>query len=166
MPETQIKELVLMSEEMLNKIQVPLKNFLDHHALPQLVSSDDEKELEHTKSLLSDMRHLLVSCENTYKKLGIVQRSHQFNKEFAEHVLYETVHLCVNKFYYPEHELYEEDGRNSYTGRDAIKFSFAPHPKMKETIVALSKYFEILREELNYYETDYVTKKRLEGKIF
>lgn len=167
MPETQIKELVLLSQDILRKAQSPLVAFLNYNAIPQLVSieENDEKVREKTEFLLSDLRHLLVSCENTLNKLGNVIRSHHFNKDFAEHVLYETVHLCVNNFYYPEYEVYEEDGRNSYTGKDAIKFSFDPHPALKEIVMNLSKYFEVLREELNYYETDYVTKKRLEGEI-
>ncbi len=166
MPETQIKELVILSEDVLTKIQSPLEDFLNYYTVPQLVSSNNQKDLEHTKYILSDMRHLLVSCENTLNKLGVVSRSKQFNKDFAEHVLYETVHLCVNKFYYPDHELYEEDGRNAYTGKDAITFTYDHHTKIKETILSLSKYFEVLREELNYYETDYITKKRLEGKTY
>jgi len=164
MPDTQIKELVLLSEDLLKNIQNPLEDFLNHYALPQLVSNDQDDQFKYTKDMLSDMRHLLVSVENTLNKLGIIRRSRHFNKDFAEQVLYETVHLCVNKFYYPEHDLYEEDGRNSYTGKDAIKFTFQPHPEMKKTLLHLSKYFEVLREELNYYETDYITKKRLEGK--
>lgn len=170
MPETQIKELVLLSQDLLTKVQKPLEHFLNHYALPQLnITSNDEKNKENyslkTQNLLSDLRHLLVACENTQNKLGIVNRSNTFKKEYAEHVLYETMHLCVNKFYYPEHEIFEEDGRNSYTGKDAIKFSFEPHPEIKETVLLISKHFEVLREELTYYETDYVTKKRLEGKM-
>lgn len=169
MPETQIKELVTLTFDLLTKSQKELENFLNNYSVREILKglNDDNKDELTTKIqyLLSDLRHLLVGCENRITKLGVITRSSQFNKEFAEFVLYETVHLCVNKFYYPEHEIYEEDGRNSYTGKDAIKFSFTPHPEIKELILSLSKYFEVLREELVYYETDYVTKKRLEGKL-
>lgn len=169
MPDTQIKELVTLTLNLLTKSQIELENFLDNYSLKEIMKGIDDDNKEEitlkTKYLLSDLRHLLVGCENRITKLGVITRSSQFNKEFAEFVLYETVHLCVNKFYYPEHEIYEEDGRNSYTGKDAIKFSFNPHPVIKELILSLSKNFEVLREELIYYETDYVTKKRLEGKL-
>lgn len=166
MPESQIKELINLSSDSIKKIQKPLEDFLNHYTLNELNLSNNEPIIEQkNKEFLSDMRHLLVSCENTLNKLRIVLQSNKFNKDLAEHALYETVHLCVNKFFYPEHEVYEEDGRNSYTGKDAIKFTFDPHPALKELVVSLSKYFEVLREELNYYETDYVTKKRLEGKM-
>ncbi len=166
MPDNQIKELIQLSTSHIKEIQTPLEGFLNHYSLPQLLAeSSDEVKQQKTKFFLTDIRHLLVNCENTLKKLGVVNRSNQFNKDFAEQVLYETVHLCVNKFFYPDHEVYEEDGRNSYTGKDAIKFSFEPHPSIRELIISISKNFEILREELSYYETDYVTKKRLEGKM-
>lgn len=169
MTDTQLKELVTLTLDLLTKSQIELENFLNNYSLNELIKDLDEENKEDlfikTKYLLSDLRHLLVGCENSITKLGVIKRSSQFNKEFAEFVLYETVHLCVNKFYYPEHEIYEEDGRNSYTGRDAIKISFKPNPVIKELLLSLSKYFEVLREELVYYETDYVTKKRLEGKL-
>ncbi|GBF12408.1 MAG: DUF3907 family protein [Tepidibacillus sp.] len=160
MPESQIKQLILLSQNLLKEINESLEHFLNFHAVNNLVYN--EGQIVKTCELLSDLRHLLVNCENTYQKLGVVARSHHFNKDFAEQILYETVYLCVHKFYYPAHEVYEEDGRHSYTGKDAIKFSYTPHPDIKKIILALSKTFEVLREELSYYETDYVTKKRLQ----
>lgn len=164
MPDTQVKDLVLLSYDTLKKVQAPLEDFLNFYALPQLITSESEEEMVRTKAILSELRHLLVYCEATAEKLGIINRSKKFNKDFAEHVLYETVHLCINKFYYPTHELYEEDGRYSYTGTDAIKFSYPTQEEMKKLIISLSKDFEMLRDELYYYETDYVTQKRLQGE--
>jgi len=162
MSNTNIKDLVVFSYDTLKKVQVPLADFLNEHNAKQLALN--ETELDKTKGILSDLRHLLVAIENTIDRLGISKRSHQFNKDFAEQVLYETVHHCVDKYYYPAHELYEEDGRYSYTNNDAVKFRFTPHPSIKKLIVDMSKDFETLREELSYYETDYITKKRLQGK--
>jgi hypothetical protein len=78
--------------------------------------------------------------------------------------LYDTYHNAINAFFYPKHECYSEDGRYAYTGQDAIRFRKKPTRAARDITLELSKTFEQLREELAYYETDYVTQKRLQGE--
>lgn len=140
-----------------------LEKFLNSTTLAEIVkTSPDPEEYEaYYRNYLSDFRHLLVNGENAYERLGICLRRATFNKEFAEEALYLVYHTCVNLFFYPKGEVYEEDGRNSYTGRDAIIFHKEVSPEIKSLTLALSKVFEYLRDELQYYETDYVTMKRM-----
>lgn len=163
MPETQLKEICEEAYTRLKKVCIELEKFLNSTTLANLVqkSSDPEQYETYYRSYLSDLRHLLVNSENAYEKLGICLRRAQFNKEFAQEVLYLVYHTCVNMFFYPKGEVYEEDGRNSYTGRDAIIFHKEVTPELKSLTLAMSKVFEYLRDELQYYETDYVTMKRM-----
>ncbi|HBI04431.1 MAG TPA: DUF3907 domain-containing protein [Paenibacillaceae bacterium] len=165
MTETQLKEICEESYNRLKKVCMELEKFLNNTSLPQLVSASSQPEEYETyyKNYLSDLRHLLVNSENAFERLGITLRRAKFNKEFAEENLYLVYHTCINLFFYPKGEVYEEDGRNSYTGRDAIIFHKEVTPELKALTLGLSKQFEYLRDELQYYETDYVTMKKMKS---
>ncbi|HJV44537.1 MAG TPA: DUF3907 family protein [Bacillota bacterium] len=165
MPEIQLKELCEESYNRLKKVSMDIEKFLNSTTLDGLVkqSGDPEEYLPYYRAYLADIRHLLVHCEKVYENISICLRRSQFNKEFAQEVLYQLYHTCVNLFFYPKGEVYEEDGRHSYTGRDAIIFRKEVTPELKELTLSLSKTFEYLRDELQYYETDYITMKKMSG---
>ncbi len=119
---------------------------------------------EFYKGYLSDTRHLLVFSEVAYEKLGVALRRPNFNVEYSEKVLYEVYHSSVNSFFYPKNECYSEDGRYAYTGQDAIRFRKKPVREVRDLTIELSKIFETLREDLSYYETDYITQKKDAGR--
>ncbi|CAG7605930.1 hypothetical protein PAESOLCIP111_00862 [Paenibacillus solanacearum] len=141
-----------------------METFLNGHALQQLNTDNDEAMEEFYKGFLTDTRHLLVFCEVAYEKLGVALRRPNFNVDYSEKVLYEVYHNCVNSFFYPKNECYSEDGRYAYTGQDAIRFRKKPVRVVRDLTIELSKVFETLREDLAYYETDYITQKRMQGE--
>ncbi|CAG7620221.1 YpuI family protein [Paenibacillus allorhizosphaerae] len=141
-----------------------METFLNGHALQQLNTDNDEAMEEFYKGFLTDTRHLLVFCEVAYEKLGVALRRPNFNVDYSEKVLYEVYHNCVNSFFYPKNECYSEDGRYAYTGQDAIRFRKKPVRVVRDLTIELSKLFEALREDLSYYETDYITQKRMQGE--
>lgn len=146
-----------------NAINV-LEGFLNNHSLPSLYDDKDAAMIEFHKGFLMDLRHLLVFSEVYYEKLGVSLRRPVFNVESAEKVLYETYHQCVNRFYYPKNECYSEEGRYAYTGQDAIRFRKKPERVVRDITLEISKIYEQLREELTYYENDYVNQRRLQGE--
>jgi hypothetical protein len=165
MPVYNVKELCETTQNHLKKVCIQLEQFLNTHSVKELMgSSEREKEKSYYEQFLSDLRHLLVSCELANENLGVSLRRATFNVEFAEKILYDVMHTCVYNFFYPRNEVYSEDGRNAYTGKDAINFRQEPTEDLKVLIISLSKTFEYLREELHYYETDYVTQRRLQGE--
>ncbi|MEW9672838.1 DUF3907 family protein [Ammoniphilus sp. 3BR4] len=166
MPEIQVRELCEESYHRLKKSALDIENFLNSTTLQDLVnrSGDQEEYSSYYKAYLSDLRSLLVHCEKVYENIGVCLRRSEFNKEFAEEALYHLYHTCVNLFYYPKGEVYEEDGRHSYTGRDAIIFRKEVTPELKALTLSLSKTFEYLRDELQYYETDYITMKKMNSQ--
>lgn len=164
MPQFEVRQLCEDTRSKLKEVCEKLEHFLNHSSLPQLLSRNTGATEEYYKGYLSDLRYLLVHCEVAYEKLGVALRRPKFNIDYSEKILYEVVHTCVYNFFYPRSEAYEEDGRRAYTGKDAIKFREEPASELMEVTISLSKIFEYLREELNYYETDYITQKRLEGE--
>lgn len=164
MPTEQTKQLCVFTREKLREAKEKLEHFLNYHSVPQLIadhSQPDEEQIQYYCDYLADLRHLSVSCDINYEKISLVLRRAKFNHDYAEKVLNEVVHSCISYFYYPLHEVYEEDGRYCYTNQDAIKFRQTPAEPLKEITLSLSKIFQDLRDELEYYETDYVTRIRM-----
>jgi hypothetical protein len=159
-----IKGLAESSREKLKSAIQELEQFLNGHALPELAPDPSEDTLHFYRGLLSDLRHLLVFSEVSYEKLGTLLRRPNLDIDQTERALYEVYHHCVNAFFYPKNECYSEDGRYAYTGQDAIRFRMKPIRVVRDVILNISKYFEALREELSYYESEYLTQRRLQNK--
>jgi hypothetical protein len=157
-----VKDLCASTQVKLKEAIEQLEMFLNNHSIPQLSPANDEELNQFYRGYLADFRHLLVFSEVSWEKLGVSLRRPNFNQDYAERVLYETYHSCVNLFFYPKNESYSEDGRYAYTGQDAIRFRKPPVRVVRDITVALSKMFEQLREELAYYETDYLSQRNLQ----
>ena len=139
-----------------------LEIFLNQYSLTQLADEPGEETIGFYKGLLGDLRHLLVFTEIHYEKLGVLLRRASFDQDAAEKELYHVYHDCVNQFFYPKSESYVEDGRYAYTGQDAIRFRMKPVVSVRSVIHDITKLFEELRDELTYYESDYLTRRRMQ----
>ncbi|MDP5273111.1 YpuI family protein [Chengkuizengella axinellae] len=164
MTKDNVKNLCETTKGKLKGVIEKTETFLNHHSLTQLNIDNDFEMEQFYRKILSDARHLLVFSEVSYEKLGICLRRPNFNLDYSEKVLFDVYHKCVNSFFYPKHECYAEDGRYAYTGQDAIRFRKKPSREIRNLILELSKIFEELREDLAFYETDYMTEKKLQGK--
>ncbi|MFD0715106.1 YpuI family protein [Paenibacillus sp. GCM10027626] len=162
MPSTNVKLLSESTRAKLKQAIGHLEAFLNEHTLSQLAAEDQNPEAdEFYAGLFSDLRHLLVFSEVAYEKLGVALRRPNFENEFAERILYEVYHHCVNAYFYPKNECYSEDGRYAYTGQDAIRFRSKPVRSARDIVLNIANIFEELRDELSYYENDYMTQRRL-----
>ncbi|HEY2494942.1 MAG TPA: YpuI family protein [Paenibacillus sp.] len=160
-----IQKLCEATREKLISSIATLETFLNENALPELTNDQqDEETILFYKGFLSELRHLLVFSEVSYEKLGIVLRRANFDIEFAEKALYNVYHHCVNNFFYPKNESYSEDGRYAYTGQDAIRFRMKPVQSAHDLIMDITKVYEELRDDLVYYESDYLTERRMQVK--
>lgn len=139
-----------------------IETFLNHHSLTQLAEDQDEEMLLFYRGFLGDLRQLLVFTEESYEKLGIVLRRNTFDEEAAAKTLYRVYHDCVNRFFYPRNESYSEDGRYAYTGQDAIRFRKKPIRAARDVVMGITGIFEELRDELVYYESQYLTHVRMQ----
>ncbi|MDQ0192613.1 YpuI family protein [Paenibacillus wynnii] len=139
--------------------------FLNQNALPQLDTDQDEEMVHFYQGFLSDLRHLLVFSEMSYEKLGVALRRATFDESFAQKALYNVYHYGVNNFFYPKNESYSEDGRYAYTGQDAIRFRKKPVRQARDIIMDITKVYEELRDDLTYYESDYLTERRMQNQV-
>jgi hypothetical protein len=164
MPATNIKGLAESSREKLKVAIEQIEQFLNHNALEQLVQDEDGNSISFYSGLLSDLRHLLVFSEVAYEKLGALLRRPNFDNELAERALYDVYHNGVNAFFYPKNECYSEDGRYAYTGQDAIRFRAKPVRSARDVVLNISRVYEELRDDLSYYESDYLTQRRMHSQ--
>lgn len=165
MPSANVNSISESTRNKLKDAVNQLEPFLNNYALSQLSEKDSSEEAQlFYKGLLSDLRHLLVFSEVSVEKLGVLLRRPNFDTDFAERALYEVYHQCVSAFFYPKNECYSEDGRYAYTGQDAIRFRYKPIREARDIVLSVSKIFEELRDELAYYENDYMTQRRMQGQ--
>ncbi|MBE0337466.1 MULTISPECIES: YpuI family protein [Paenibacillus] len=159
-----VQKLCESAQEKLKSAVERVEAFLNEHALPELAMDRSEESVLFYKGFLSDLRHVLVFSEVSYEKLGVALRRANFDVDFAEKALYNVYHDCVNSFFYPKNESYAEDGRYAYTGQDAIRFRKTPVNPAREVIMDITKNFEELRDDLAYYESDYLTQRRMQTR--
>ncbi|AIQ25530.1 hypothetical protein CA600_11755 [Paenibacillus sp. VTT E-133280] len=160
-----VQKLCESTRDKLKDVIDKMEIFLNEHALPQLVTEDDEETVQFYQGFLSDVRHLLVFSEMSYEKLGVALRRATFDESFAQKALYNVYHYGVNNFFYPKNESYSEDGRYAYTGQDAIRFRKKPVRPARDIILEITKTYEELRDDLTYYENDYLTEKRMQNQV-
>lgn len=143
--------------DFLNTTVEKLEGFINESTLTSLQQekSGDEK---YYKGILSSLRRLLVNCEEGLEVSQIILKNDSFNKPAAEKTLYKIYHQCIEEYFSPKSDRWYEDSRAAYTGKNSIKF----HEEVPESIHAILKElesgFQAMREELEFYETDYRTK--------
>lgn len=113
---------------------------------------------EYYRTLLSTVRKFLVYNEESLDACRIVLKNEPFNKAAAERVLYRVYHQSIEEYFSPKSDAWYEDSRSAYTGRNCIKFREEAPESLKDLIKKLEFDIQEIREELEYYETDYRTK--------
>lgn len=134
-----------------------LEQFLNETTYSKLQQEKSGDE-SYYKGLLSSIRRLLVYCEEGLEACQIVLKNEVFHKAAAEKTLYRIYHQCIEEYFAPKSDRWYEDSRSAYTGKNSIKF----HTEVPESITSVLKDleagFQTVREELEFYETDYRTK--------
>ncbi|AIM15492.1 MULTISPECIES: YpuI family protein [Neobacillus] len=144
-------------KEFLTQTVTVLENFLNETTISQLNVSNDE---EHTyiKMIFSNLRKLAVYSEEGLEACSVILQSEPFQKPAAEKTLYKIYHQCIEEFFSPKNDAWYEDSRSAYTGKNSIKFYHSVPESISKLVKSLEADFQRIREELEYYETDYRTK--------
>ncbi|CAM3986358.1 YpuI family protein [Mesobacillus thioparans] len=150
---TQIEEV----REFLSDTVVKLEGFLNGTTLEGLKQGQPADE-EYYKSILSSLRKLAVYCEEGLDACKVILQAEVFSKPAAEKTLYRIYYQCIEEFFSPKNDAWYEDSRSAYTGKNAIKFRQPVAAELSGLLVSLESGFQGIREELEYYETDYRTK--------
>ncbi|WP_079509609.1 YpuI family protein [Mesobacillus jeotgali] len=150
---TQIEEV----REFLSGTVVTLESFLNETTLESLKQGQPSDE-EYYRTILSSLRKLAVYCEEGLDACKVILQAETFSKPAAEKTLYRIYYQCIEEFFSPKNDAWYEDSRSAYTGRNAIKFRQPVAAQLSDLVVSLESGFQRIREELEYYETDYRTK--------
>jgi len=149
-------QIELVQQKLATSIQ-SMNRFLNNTKMDDL-QKEQEWSTENYESLLSNVRRMAVFCEEGLEACQIISVTEPFRKAAAERALYRIYHQCVEEFFTPKTDLWYEDSRSAYTGRNSIKYRFTPPASFEGLVTSLESDFQTMREELQYYETDYLTK--------
>ncbi|WLR43784.1 DUF3907 family protein [Bacillus carboniphilus] len=152
MVKTQLEQV----EKFLKEVTENLNNFLDEHTIGQM--KEEDVDHRYAKSIFRSLRRLTVYCEEGLEECQIILKNSSFRKAAAEKTLYVIYHQCIEEFYQPKNDIWFEDPRSAYTGKNAIKFRDKAPNLIVNLLTSLENEFQTIREELEYYETDYRTK--------
>ncbi|USK32387.1 YpuI family protein [Bacillus sp. F19] len=144
-------------EEFLGNVVKQLNTFLNQSTISSFLDETAGDEMYY-EDLFRNLRRLSVYCEEGLEACRIVLQNEPFRKPAAEKALYKIYHQCIEEFYNPKNDVWYEDSRSAYTGKNAIKYRHPAPDTLKAMIASLESGFQEIREELEYYETDYRTK--------
>jgi hypothetical protein len=154
---TLVKSQLMEVEAFLTTAIQTFEDYLNRTTLAQLEQGKEE-DLFYYKQILFNLRKLLVYSEEGLEACKVILQSDPFQKAAAEKTLYRIYHQCIVEFFSPKNDAWYEDSRSAYTGKNSIKF-YKPVPEeFQQMVKSLEGDFQKLREDLEYYETDYRTK--------
>lgn len=149
----QLEDVSIALKEIGEKVEV----YANEHSLSSWLAQSNMDQ-EYGKLIWSAFRKLVVYTNESAVACQWIAANEPFSKQTAEQVLYKVYHQCVEEFFSPKTDVWYENSRSAYTGRNAIKFHQDVPSHFQELIKEIEQPFQSLREELEYYETDYRTK--------
>ncbi|MDG4656050.1 DUF3907 family protein [Ectobacillus antri] len=152
--ENQTKQVELYLREVIDI----LTEYANNHTIGAIHDEAPQGDIVYYKELLATVRRLLVYCEEGSDACKVVIMSVPFRKQAAERILYKIYHQVIAEFFSPKNDCWFENSRSAYTGKNAIAFPRQAPPSIQLLLKKLEGKFQHLREELDYYETDYQTK--------
>jgi Protein of unknown function (DUF3907) len=150
---TQLKDV----KEFLSNTKMTFENYLNETTVSQM-ELDSGSDTSYHKLILSNLRKLVVYCEESLETCSVILQSEPFQKAAAEKTLYRIYHQCIEEFFSPKNDAWFEDSRSAYTGKNSIKFYKSVPENLQQLVRGLEGEFQRFREELEFYETDYRTK--------
>ncbi|MDG5787661.1 DUF3907 family protein [Evansella sp. AB-P1] len=147
-----IKQLERAAEE--------IRSFLNSTTLESIVQEGESNSKGDYTDILDQLRRILVFFDDGRESGYLLLRSETFRKSAAEKTLYWIFHQCIEEFFQPKLDVWYEDSRAAYTGKNAIQFRVPVSEQLKGLVKTIEGPLQEVREELEYYETDYRTKMR------
>jgi hypothetical protein len=145
-------------EQFLQDVVLVVREYLNETNIKMLTEEGTDEHKAYYEGILGSLRRLLVFCEEGLDASRILLKSNPFRKSAAENTLYAIYHQCIAEFFSPKSDLWYENSRSAYTGKNAITFTTEPPASIKSLLASLESKFQTMREDLEYYETDYRTK--------
>nr|MDH3153980.1 YpuI family protein [Bacillus licheniformis] len=135
-----------------------LCDYLNETTLSSLEAEEPGRR-DYYRDVLSNLRKLAVYCEEGLAACRIEAAAGSFSGGCAtERTLYQVYHRCIEEFFTPKKDTWYEDSRAAYTGKNAICFHEPAPASLKNLMASLETGYQSMREELEYYATDYRMK--------
>jgi hypothetical protein len=157
MSNTLVKTQLNDVKNFLGKSILILEDFLNEATISQL-KLENEEDLNYNKLIFANLRKIIVYSEEGLDACSVIMQGNTFQKAAAEKTLYKIYHQCIEEFFSPKNDAWFEDSRSAYTGRNSIKFYRKVSDNILQLVKSLEGEFQRIREELEFYETDYRTK--------
>jgi Rps23 Pro-64 3,4-dihydroxylase Tpa1-like proline 4-hydroxylase len=157
MGNTLVKSQLNEVKGFLSETITSLEDFLNETTITQMIQ-ESENDLSYNKLVFSSLRKLIVYSEESLDACTVILQNESFQKAAAEKTLYRIYHQCIEEFFSPKNDAWFEDSRSAYTGKNSIKFYKAVPETLLQLVNGLEGEFQRIREELEFYETDYRTK--------
>lgn len=148
----------ILVRDFLDHVVKEIGSYLNKTTMESLLTEEPDGKLNHYDGILASLRRLYVFCDEGLDACNVILNAEEFRKAASEKTLYWIYHQCIQEFYSPKNDKWFEDSRSAYTGKNAIKFYETTPESIKKLMASLEKDFQEIREELEYYETDYRTK--------
>lgn len=158
MGDSLVKGQITLTLEQLSKISNIVSEFLNEATVTNLKAEKVEERAGYYGDLLVSLRRINVFCDEGKNSCEVILNGNTFRKAAAEKTLFWIYHNCVEEFFNPRIENWYEDSRAAYTGKNAIKFAYDVPQSLRNLVASIEGPFQTVREELEYYETDYQTK--------
>ncbi|SER46248.1 Protein of unknown function [Salipaludibacillus aurantiacus] len=153
-----VKQQLQFTMDKMEEVTGKLRTYLNEATLSELNKSETRTSKDDFQLILDQFRRLLVFFDEGREAGTVLLRSERFRKSAAEKTLFWIFHQCVEEFFQPHYDVWFEDSRAAYTGKNAIRFRTEVPAPLKDMVKAIEGPLQEIREELEYYETDYRTK--------
>ncbi|MGL4819810.1 MAG: DUF3907 family protein [Bacilli bacterium] len=150
----QMQELAKFLEEAVST----WSHYLNASTVDSMLAEEPTASRAYLEAVASNVRRMLVYSEEGLDACAIVLNGKEFVKGAAEQTFYRVYHTVIMEFFSPKNDRWYEDSRSAYTGKNAIRFHEPVPQSLKATFRKLEGGFQQLREDLEFYETDYRTK--------
>ncbi|WP_078596978.1 DUF3907 family protein [Evansella clarkii] len=153
-----VRQQLSLTVDKLNSSADKLREYLNSTTLEELMEEGADHSKGDYTDILDQFRRILVFFDEGQESGNLILRSETFRKGAAEKTLYWIFHQCIEEFFQPKLDVWYEDSRAAYTGKNAIQFRSPVPDQLKTLMGELEGPIQEVREELEYYETDYRTK--------
>lgn len=155
-----VKEQLETTVTLLKETSLNIRTFLNQETVASQVKNAAGSSQEDIELLFDQLRRLLVYFDEGMESGQLLLKSEKFRKTAAEKTLFWVFHQCVEEFFQPHYDVWYEDSRAAYTGKNAIHFRTEVSEQLKELIRSIEGPLQEMREDLDYYETDFRTRLR------
>ena len=101
MGNTLVQTQIIEVKNFLTHVVVKFENFLNEMTLSKLVE-EKAGDPDYYRMLISNLRKLLVYCEEGSEACQVIVKNEPFAKATAEKTLYRIYHQCIEEFFAPK----------------------------------------------------------------